>query len=186
MTKPTKWHVRPAKTRIRPVWSESSLSAWRKLGSLATNWAHSEDGCPGWSESSRGTQSFCWFCHEAAHMYVLIYLWLSSTDVIKRYFCWRHVRAASRCVKPKSQYGLYLVSWDVLYFPRPNKRHIYATPLRSSYLVWLHYKRTYIRWVKFLNKIYWVSWDVLYFPRPNKLHIYATSLRSSYLVHIAL
>ena len=47
MTKPTKWHVRPAKTRIslgiRPVWPESSLSAWRKLGSLPTHWAHSED-----------------------------------------------------------------------------------------------------------------------------------------------
>ena len=46
-TKPTKWHVRPAKTQIslgiRPVWSESSLSTWRKLGSLATHWAHSED-----------------------------------------------------------------------------------------------------------------------------------------------
>ena len=39
--------VRPAKTQIslgiRPVWSESSLSAWRKFGSLATHWAHSED-----------------------------------------------------------------------------------------------------------------------------------------------
>ena len=55
MTEP--WHdktnkvnVRPAKTQIslgiRPVWSESSLSAWRKLGSLATHWAHSED----WSD----------------------------------------------------------------------------------------------------------------------------------------
>ena len=47
MTKPTKWHVRPAKTQIslgiRPVWAESSLSAWRKIGSLAINWAHSED-----------------------------------------------------------------------------------------------------------------------------------------------
>ena len=47
MTKPTKWHVRPAKTHIslgiRPVWSESSLSAWRKLGSIATHWAHSEN-----------------------------------------------------------------------------------------------------------------------------------------------
>ena len=47
MTKPTKWHVRPAKARIslgiHPVWSESSLSAWRKLGSLATHWAHSKD-----------------------------------------------------------------------------------------------------------------------------------------------
>ena len=39
--------VRPVKTQISlgicPVWSESSLSAWRKLGSLATHWAHSED-----------------------------------------------------------------------------------------------------------------------------------------------
>ena len=39
--------VRPVKTQIslgiRPVWSESSLSAWRKLRSLATHWAHSED-----------------------------------------------------------------------------------------------------------------------------------------------
>ena len=28
---------------IRPVWSVFSLSAWRKLGPLATHWAHSED-----------------------------------------------------------------------------------------------------------------------------------------------
>ena len=47
MTKPTKWHVCPAKTQISlgilPVWSESSLSTWRKLGSLATRWVHRED-----------------------------------------------------------------------------------------------------------------------------------------------
>ena len=45
--KTNKWHVRPAKTQIslgiRPVWSESSLFAWRKHGSLATHWVHSED-----------------------------------------------------------------------------------------------------------------------------------------------
>ena len=39
--------MRPAKTQIslgiRPVWSESTLSTWRKLGSLATHWVHSED-----------------------------------------------------------------------------------------------------------------------------------------------
>ena len=38
--------VRPVKTQIilgiRPVWSESSLTAWRKLGALAIQWAHSE------------------------------------------------------------------------------------------------------------------------------------------------
>ena len=47
MTKPTNWHVRPAKTQISlgicPVWSESLLSTWRKLGSSATHWVHSED-----------------------------------------------------------------------------------------------------------------------------------------------
>ena len=46
-TKPTKWHVRPAKTQIGlgicPVWSNYSRSAWRKLGSLVTHWAHSKD-----------------------------------------------------------------------------------------------------------------------------------------------
>ena len=45
--KTNKMSVRPAKTQIslgiRPIWSESSLSAWRKLGSLATHWVHSED-----------------------------------------------------------------------------------------------------------------------------------------------
>ena len=45
--KTNKMSVRPAKTQIslgiRQVWSESSLSAWRKLGSLATRWAHSKD-----------------------------------------------------------------------------------------------------------------------------------------------
>ena len=47
MIKPSKWHVRQAKAQIslgiRPVWLESSLSAWIKLWSLATHWAHSED-----------------------------------------------------------------------------------------------------------------------------------------------
>ena len=28
---------------FHPVWSEPSLVAWRRLGSLATHWAHSED-----------------------------------------------------------------------------------------------------------------------------------------------
>ena len=45
--KTNRMSVRPAKTQnslgIRPVWSEYLLSAWRKFGSLATHWAHSED-----------------------------------------------------------------------------------------------------------------------------------------------
>ena len=45
--KTNKMAVRPATTQISlgiyPVWSESLLSAWRKTGSLAIHWAHSED-----------------------------------------------------------------------------------------------------------------------------------------------
>ena len=46
MTKPTIWLC--AQRRLRSAWAsaqsdQSSLSAWRNLGSLATHWAHSED-----------------------------------------------------------------------------------------------------------------------------------------------
>ena len=45
--KPTNWTVRLAKSQIdlgiHPVWSESSLSAWKNLGTLVTYKAHSED-----------------------------------------------------------------------------------------------------------------------------------------------
>ena len=54
MTKPTKWPVHPAKTS---AWADtqsdqSSLSAWRNLGSLATHWAHSNLWSDWASESS--------------------------------------------------------------------------------------------------------------------------------------
>ena len=55
-TKLTKSIVRPGKTQIRldirPAWSESSLSAWRSTGSLATHWAHSEDWSD-WADAQR-------------------------------------------------------------------------------------------------------------------------------------
>ena len=89
MTKPIKWHVRPGKTQItlgiHPVWSESSLSAWRNIGFLASNWAHSED----WSDLevaqadlslSWAHMTFCWFCHVVAHFLLVLFclgLWSS-------------------------------------------------------------------------------------------------------------
>ena len=76
-TKPTKWHVRTAKTQIclaiSPVWSESLLSAWRKIRSWAIHWAHSED----WSDwavvppdlSLRWAHiPFCRLCHALTPM----------------------------------------------------------------------------------------------------------------------
>ena len=61
--------VRPAKTQIslgiRPVWSESSLCAWRKLGSLATHRAHNEDWLD-WADA-QADLSLCW-----AHSHLLV------------------------------------------------------------------------------------------------------------------
>ena len=72
LTKPTKWHMRPAKTHfslgIRPVWSGSMLSTWRNTlryphGETLGHYLPIEStvkalirlcGCPGWSESSLG------------------------------------------------------------------------------------------------------------------------------------
>ena len=73
--KTNKVTVRLARTQIslgiRPVWSESSLSAWRKLRSLPIKRTAKTlirlGRCPGWSESSLGAQSLCSFCHVTAH-----------------------------------------------------------------------------------------------------------------------
>ena len=46
---------------MKKAWVLSyTLSAQRRLIRLGE--------CPGWSESSLGAHSFCWFCHEAAHL----------------------------------------------------------------------------------------------------------------------
>ena len=78
--------VRPAKTQIslgiRPVWSVSSLCAqWVAKGPRFLH-ADSEDS----DQTGAVAQAdlslcwahipFCWFCHEAAHLYVLICFWV--------------------------------------------------------------------------------------------------------------
>ena len=89
MTKPTKWHVRPAKTRIsldiRTVWSVFAvrmkkswvlsypLSAQRRLIRLG--------GCQGWSESSLG-----------AHAILLVLSWDGSFKEHQRSKKRRHSR----------------------------------------------------------------------------------------------
>ena len=95
MTKPTKWPMCPAKTPIslgiHPVWSESSLSGWRKLGSLATHWAHSEGSVQtGWVPRliwvfAGHTGHFVKFCHTVAHIIVSLQ-WIAKT-LIKRRQC---------------------------------------------------------------------------------------------------
>ena len=58
MTKPTKWHVRPAKTQISLSFPQADReelqSDWADAqADLSFRWAH---------------MPFCWLCHEAAQM----------------------------------------------------------------------------------------------------------------------
>ena len=53
--------IRVFAVRMKKAWVLSYLlSAQRSLIRLGE--------CPGWSESSLGAHSFCWFCHVAAHL----------------------------------------------------------------------------------------------------------------------
>ena len=79
MTKPTKWHVRPAKTQIslgiRPVCQSLRCPHEESVGPLlpikqTANILIRLGGCPGWSASSLSAQSFCLFCHVAAQISV--------------------------------------------------------------------------------------------------------------------
>ena len=79
MTKPTKLHVRPAKTQISlgicPVWSESLLCAqWVAKGPsfLHVDREHSDQT---WS-LCWAHMALCWFCHAAAQMDI----WWSFRD----------------------------------------------------------------------------------------------------------
>ena len=83
MTKPTKWVC--AQRRLRSAWasaqSEQSLhcpheeSLGPKLPIERTAKTRIRlGGCPGWSESSLGAQSLCWFCHVATHLSLQVFM----------------------------------------------------------------------------------------------------------------
>ena len=75
-TKPTKWHVRPAKTQISPgirtVWSESSLFSWRTIVLLAIHWAHNEDS----DQTGRMPRLFWVFAVRTGQSVGFVMLWL--------------------------------------------------------------------------------------------------------------
>ena len=77
MTKPTKWSVHPAKTKISlgilPVWSESSLCAQWVAKEQSFLSADNEDSADAQADLSLRWvhKPFCWFWHEVAHMYVM-------------------------------------------------------------------------------------------------------------------
>ena len=72
--------IRVFAVRMKKVWVHSyQLSAQGRLIRLG--------GCPGWSESSLGTQSFCWFCHDAAHFFKQQNIGLATFKIYRQYEC---------------------------------------------------------------------------------------------------
>ena len=77
MTKPTNWEC--AQRRLRSAWAfaqsdqslrcphEESFGPSLPIKRTAKTLIRLGE-CPGWSESSLGAQSLCWFCHVAAHV----------------------------------------------------------------------------------------------------------------------
>ena len=57
---------------IGPVWSASLLSEWRKLESLATSWAHSEDS----DQTGRMPRLICVFAGRTCYFVGLVRRWL--------------------------------------------------------------------------------------------------------------
>ena len=82
MTKPTKWVC--AQRRLRSAWASAQSDQSLRCalsGLLRTPCFFMRTakplirlvGCPGWSESSLGARSLCWFCHVAAQLYAYNY-----------------------------------------------------------------------------------------------------------------
>ena len=77
MRKPTKWLC--AQWRLISAWAsaqsdqslhcphEETLGPWLSIECTAKTLIRLS-GCPGWTESSLGAQSLCWFCHVVAHI----------------------------------------------------------------------------------------------------------------------
>ena len=77
--KTNKVAVHPAKTQIslgiRPVWSGSSLSAWRKLGSIATLWAQQRRLWSDWADA-QADLSLRWVHSHFVGFVMLRLIWL--------------------------------------------------------------------------------------------------------------
>ena len=92
MTRPTKWMC--AQRRLRSAWasaqSDQSLRCPHEE-SLGPNLPIKRTaktlirlgGCPGWSESSLGAYSFCWFCQVAAQVILLKNHYLLEAQYIR-------------------------------------------------------------------------------------------------------
>ena len=94
---------------IHRVWSESSLSAWKRFGSLATHKVHSEDWSDWADAQADGSlrwahRWFCWVCRAVVLLFSCI-PWLILTSFIfsvlaaKRFEVYTRSKAAQKIIR---------------------------------------------------------------------------------------
>ena len=155
MTKPTKWHVCPAKTLISlaicPFWSESSLSARRKLGSFATQMACAPSNnsdqpghvpilislrCP--QEESLGPLLPKWHVHPATTQISLAMCPLWSVFAVRKKKAWVLCYPNGMCTQQKlrSAWPCAFAQADLRWSHKPYCRFCQALAQISILLGW--------------------------------------------------
>ena len=112
MTKPTKWHVCPAKTHIslgtRPVWSESSLCAQWVAKNPSFLHVDSEDWSD-WADAEADLSlrwahmPYCWLCYEAAQFW---YSRLASANFPPGHFSHIFIDEAGHAVETETMIAI--------------------------------------------------------------------------------
>ena len=120
--------VRPSKTQIsmgiRPVWSESLLSAGRNLGPLATHWAHSED-----SDQTGWMHRLIWVF--AGHTLILLALSCRGSYIISTDFDTKK--------KKKKENVLTIIIVSYLHHYKHVNCHIFKNSVIEMILFWLNW-----------------------------------------------
>ena len=122
--------VCPAKTQIslcmRPVWSESSLSTWRNIGSLATHWMHCED----WSDwaDAQADLSLRWAHSHFVGFVMRRFSWFLFSSVLEKSLVglWMALINWSRSRTIMVGWKLLISFWQYRNVPKFSDRQIWA------------------------------------------------------------
>ena len=120
-------------TRLRSAWASTqsnqslryALNGWLRTQGFFMRTAKTDQtgGCPSWSEYLLGAHSFCWFCHEVAHMCNTVLLHWNSQMMINNGPCCSSIKLFSNVLRFfKNQatnslkrtliiYGIYNYMW---------------------------------------------------------------------------
>ena len=164
VTKPTMWLC--AQRRLRSAWasaqSDQSLRCAlnRKVRTQGFFMRTAEtlirlSGCPGWSESSLGAQSFCWFCHFSIyHCWWWYFIWHIKDSLLDLsiflewwYFIW-HIEDSLLDL------SIFLEWWYFIWHIKDSWLDL-SIFLEWWYFIW-HIKDSWLDLSIFLE---WCCWD---------------------------